>query len=292
MNWDDNNVYQFPEQEMGGFSEHRIRSILLMSRDSVERQLGAFGQDDELQVWAESQGYPVAAAIHETQSGRLPIERRPTMLAVLDMLKRGEADAIAWTTFCRIARSVEQTRRILYACWDADARVFVLHREDNQPYGEVREEHPERFWLRLALRAEHEGLIIQERMTAGKRRGVLRGAYPISGCAPPPFEMDRIERKDPFTGEMRLIQTPNHERWMLKERMISMRRSGMTFQAIADQLNAEKIYQRHGARWTWEATRSVIRKPFPILHDLVRQSPDAGAVSILESRSSQSRRSA
>lgn len=272
-------VIEFPQQNTGGISVHQIRGILLMSRDSMERQLGAFGQEDELRVWAESQGYPVVAMIHETKSGRLPLEQRFDMLTALDMLKNDEIDAIAWTTFCRMARSVKQTRRILHACWDANVRTFVLNGEDNQPYGEVCRKHPERFWLPLAERAEDEGRLIQERMTVGKRRKVLRGAYPLSGCAPPPFEMDRVERKDPYSGEMRKVQIPNRERWELKERMIVMYDSGMTFKGVAEALNAAGIRQRHGVLWTWEAVRSVVRKPFPILHDIVWQSPDAGTES-------------
>lgn len=268
MTWDDN-VFRFPQQDTEGITLEQARSILLMSRVSTERLLGVYGQAGELQAWAESRGFSVIEHVMEICSGRLPIEERPGMAAALERVRRRDTEMLAWTTFARLARSVEQTRRIFHTCWDADVRTYILS-DDGQPFGEVCPTHPEDFWVPAALRAEDEGKLIQDRMTAGKRRKAARGQWPLAGCAPPPFEMDRIQIRDQFTGELRTVHRPNRERWVLKEQMVAMHDAGMGYKRIARALNEQGIRHRHGVEWTRDSVRAVIRKPFPLRHDVVR----------------------
>lgn len=162
---------------------------------------------------------------------------RPGLQRVLAMISAGEADGVIVSKLDRISRSVPDFAAMLEWFGNADAVFSALDLgvDTSTPAGEMVAH------VMLAI-GQWERRIIGERTKDALAERKKQGK-PISGPSAPPKLVARIRK---------------------------MRDRGMTYQAIADRLNADKIpTMRGGVRWYPSSVQSALgyrqprrRKPF------------------------------
>lgn len=239
-------------------TDRECRKILVASRESQERLLGSFGQEQEVAWWAEDNGFQVVGRLREPdEAGDLPVEKRPELARGIVAIENGWADAVCWTEIDRLARDWAIQEQILAEYWSAGARVFLVHGGEllpDAPGDTARLEYRKT----LAEHAERELRRIRQRRKMGRAKKLARGGYG-GGSFGPPYEMDRV------VVQGRVEHRVNRERWAIKERMVAMYEASGNFAHVARQLNADGLRMRDGQLWTRKSVRHTVLKPFPVL---------------------------
>src|SRR5215207_8964794 len=101
----------------------------------------------------------------------------------------------------------------------------------------------------LAGMAENERFAIRDRTAGGRAEKAAKGGF-AGGPAPYGYERD---------GQGGLIVVPQEA--AIVRRMFALKANSLTFQAIADQLNAEDVRGRRGGRWHAKSVSYVLDNP-------------------------------
>lgn len=153
------------------------RSILSYSRDSAERLLGVFGQDQEIADWAEGQGMEIVGHARDKRIYSLSqINERPALTAAVEAIEAHQADGLAVHRLDRLARNFEIQSEVLHRIWDAGGRVFSV----DPPREWKPDQRGDQDWMlrkAYAERAEAEHLALLGRLQAGRRRHMANGGY-------------------------------------------------------------------------------------------------------------------
>ena len=233
-----------------------VSGILSYSRESNERLLGIFGQDQEITEWAERNGYQIVGHAHDVKvHGQTPPMERPGLSAAIRAVEEGEAGGIAVYRLSRLSRDFETQNDAMNRIWNANGKLFSVD------YGEWKPDKPgdPQYILRrqYARMAEDELHTILDRLQAGRKRKMARGGY--GGGY-------RIRRR--YGVELVYIQGKLEYRPIPKEQAVIRRicdacLDGRGYETMSKALNAEGIPTATGAPWS----RTVVR-------DLALRGPD------------------
>jgi DNA invertase Pin-like site-specific DNA recombinase len=196
--------------------------MVLYIRVSTEEQarsgLGLEAQQAELARAAEFQSWTIVEQIADEGASGKDLER-PGLKRALQLIVDGEADGLAVAKLDRLSRSVIDAGSLAEWFDDVDARLIALdlNIDTSTPSG--------RMVLHvLASVGQWEREVIAQRTRDGLAQLRLQGKP---------------------TGRPAVADKPE-----LTERILLMRADGMTLQAIADQLNAERVPTlRGGSMW-------------------------------------------
>jgi DNA invertase Pin-like site-specific DNA recombinase len=172
-------------------------------------------QVDEITAACERRGLLLMRVAHDRVPPRQRPLERPGLGYALGRIKAGEASGLVVSELSRLARALPELGRVLEWLTDRDVRFIAA-----VPRIDTGEEAG-----RLAVQTIIEvSRWERERLVEGTRAGMLAA-----------------RRKGPAS----VTDYPE-----LRERIAGMRAAGMTLQAIADQLNVERVPTiRGGAKW-------------------------------------------
>jgi DNA invertase Pin-like site-specific DNA recombinase len=172
-------------------------------------------------------------------SGGLPLEQRPALLAAMDALGRGDVLLVAKRD--RLGRDVLNVAMLERLAERKGARIVSAAGEGtdtNDPTSRLMRQIVDCF-------AEYERAIIRSRtraaLAAKKARGERVGGIPYGQQL-----ADDGRTLEPRADEQRVLAL-----------VAKLRGSGLTYQAIADRLNAMGFRSRTGGRWVRQAVHVI-----------------------------------
>lgn len=183
-------------------------------------------------------------------SGAVPLAQRPGGRRVLDLVDRGEVGAVIAPKLDRLFRDAADA---LVVTRDWDARGVALHLLDlridtSSPIGRV-------FLGLIASLAEWERKVIGERTSIALQHlaahGVVLGADPLGR-----------RRSDERDAHGRRVIEEAPEEVAAVERIIELRREGLTLRGIAARLEEEGYppTRGRGSRWSPSVIRDVLAR--------------------------------
>lgn len=216
----------------------RVVAYLRVSTDrQAEHGLGLEVQRDALTAWARDTGYRIVAwCSDEGVSGSNGLETRDALAEALEILRGGQADALAVYRLDRLARDLVVQEQLLAEVWRLGAEVHSTasgeaHLRDDP-------DDPSRRMIRQILGAvsEYERAMISLRLRRGRARKAADGGYaygaPAFGTRAEDGELVAEEREQAALARMR-----------------ELRDGGASLRAIAATLDEEGHEPKRGGRW-------------------------------------------
>ena len=202
-------------------ADQPVRAVGYVSVPQASGENGAAleAQADAIQRLCERRGWELLHVVRDVENGHAKGMERPGLLYALERIAEGEASCLVVSELERLSRSAADLGRIVEWIDERDARLVAID-------------------LRLDTGSAQGRLTARTLVAVGEWEGRRIAEQTKKGLA-----AARARRAS--TGRPAVDDVP-----ALKERIVAMRRQGMTLQAIADQLNAEDTPTlRGGAEW-------------------------------------------
>lgn len=220
-------------------------------RVSTVGQVDRYGlpaQETDLRAYARGAFRLVRIETDDAKSGTLPADERPALVAALKAIRAGEAAGLLVPgDLDRLARELIVQEAILSQVWKAGGVVHTTTR------GEIDPDDPDDP-MRTAIRqfmgviAQLDRALIAKRMRNGRKAKAAAGGY--AGYGSPAFG-ERSVNKELVTDEREAAVTA---------RMRELRAGGMSYQRIAEQLNAEGLESKRGGVWHSQTVARVLER--------------------------------
>lgn len=214
-------------------------------RVSTDEQLDGFGLDVQrasCEQYAAAYKIPIHRVYaDEGVSGAKPISKRPALADLLEAAQRGEFNQIIVPAIDRLARNLKLFLQIWDTLEDSGLKIILVKErlETDTASGMLMRNI-------LATFADYEREVIKERTTGGRRArarvdGERGGTLPLGyiRIASGQFDIEPIA-----AGLVRHI--------------FNLRKSGLTFAAVADLLNSEGYTTQRGKQWHGSSVREII----------------------------------
>lgn len=184
-------------------------------------------QASAIDRFCESRGWTLVRLVRDVENGHPKGLERPGLLYALERLAEEEASCLVVSELERLSRSAADLGRILEWIDERDGRLVAIdHRLDT---GSA---HGRQTARALMSVGEWEG----RRIADQTRKGLAAARARREATGRPAVE----------------------DRPALKERIVKMRNEGLTLQAIADQLNVERVPTlRGGSQWRPSSVQSA-----------------------------------
>ena len=177
------------------------------------------GQADAIQRLCERRGWELLHVVRDVENGHAKGMDRPGLLYALERIAEGEASCLIVSELGRLSRNAADLGRIVEWCEERDARLVAID-------------------MRLDTGSARGRLTARTLITVGEWEGQRIAEQTRKGLAA--AKAQRVT-----TGRPAVEDRPD-----LKERIVAMRKEGLTLQAIADRLNAESVPTlRGGSEW-------------------------------------------
>ncbi len=216
--------------------------VRVSTEEQAREGVSLDAQEARIRAYATAKDLDLVEVIRDEGFSGKDLER-PGMQRLITVCRGGEAGAVVVFKLDRLSR---RTRDLLYLVEDVlQAHEVTLHSlhetvDTSSASG--------RFFLRImGARAEMERELVGERTAAAlahkRDRGERLGTTPFGYRTP----------------GHRLPLEPVAEEQVVVERILGLRAQGMSFRAIAAQLNAEGRATKRGGRWHHSVVASVAR---------------------------------
>jgi DNA invertase Pin-like site-specific DNA recombinase/peptidoglycan hydrolase-like protein with peptidoglycan-binding domain len=215
------------EEEVPLEEEQEVRALGYVSVPEVEELTRLSEQTTTIDSYCEQHGWDLLEVVRDVERSSTKGLERPGLQYALDQLERDEADCLVVSELGRLSRSVADLGRMLEWLDRSDGRLVAIDvgLDTEDPGGRVAARS-------LIAVSSWERERLAERTRKGLEAARARGRP---------------------TGRPAVGDVP-----ALKERIVEMRASGMTLQAIADQLNDEGVPTlRGGAKWRPSSVQSA-----------------------------------
>jgi DNA invertase Pin-like site-specific DNA recombinase/peptidoglycan hydrolase-like protein with peptidoglycan-binding domain len=177
------------------------------------------GQADAIQRLCERRGWELLHVVRDVENGHAKGLDRPGLLYALERIAEDEASCLVVSELGRLSRNAADLGRIVEWCEERDARLVAID-------------------MRLDTGSATGRLTARTLITVGEWEGQRIAEQTRKGLAA--AKAQRVT-----TGRPAVEDRPD-----LKERIVAMRKEGMTLQAIADRLNEESVPTlRGGSEW-------------------------------------------
>ena len=224
-------------------------------RVSTKRQgqsgLGLLAQQEMIERYSKAVGGTVLREFREVETGKT--KDRPQLLAALEYCRLTGARLVI-AKLDRLSRSVAFTSYLMESKVD-----FVAC--DNP--------HANRLTIQImAVVAEHEATMISERTKAALARSSKKAGRASPSYGTGKNTLDESERSERLLrGSQKgsevsaRVRSANSKAYFQSVRPFveKMREEGLTYRAIADKLNAEKIKTSTGGQWVPSRVLAVLR---------------------------------
>lgn len=149
------------------------RQILAYSRESCDRLLAIFGQEDQIIEWAQHEGYQIIAFARDNHvNGRVPVDERAGLTAMLKTLEAPGVIGVAVRHLDRIARREPVMLDAVERIWNLDRDIYCCH------YGWIqRTVAGWKLCSAVARAAEDEADMLVTRLQNARRQKAARGGY-------------------------------------------------------------------------------------------------------------------
>lgn len=211
-------------------------------RVSTERQVkdgyGLADQQKQIRAWSRANGHKLVRLVtDDAKSGTLEAAERPGLLDVLRAIRNGEAEGVIMRDLDRIARTLTVQEAVLAQLWKLGGHAFIVTDTDEIPQDDP--DDPMRTAMRqmAGVFAQLERAMTIKRMRNGRVAKAEAGGY--AGYGSPAFGQRSVGGK--------LIGDDDQAATI--DRMRELRADGMSYQQIADQLNAEGLTSKRGGAW-------------------------------------------
>ena len=213
-------------------------------RVSTEEQaLGPEAQREALKRWCASHGVElVDVHVDQGVSGGTPLDKRPALLAAVEVLETHGAGVLLVAKRDRLARDIIVAAMVERLAERVGARIVSAAGEGNG-------EGPEAMLMRgvVDLFAQYERAIIKHRTRAAL--SVKRARGERTGSIPYGFQLSGDGHSlEPCPAEERVIS-------MIQD----LRAEGETLQAITDRLNRDEVPAR-GRRWHLTTVARILNR--------------------------------
>ena len=228
----------------------RVSSLGQKDNTSLEHQV------ERIENYARMAGHEIVLILTEAQSASGEIERKKLQQA-LKLIYSGEADGLIAYKLDRFARSTMEGLRLAQELHRAGKHLVVLdlNVDTSTPMGEMI------FTVILAF-AQLERKIIKERATNGKNIIRARDGY-VHGQ--PPYGWVAGARD----GQRTLLPDEHEQKY--RAYIQELRKTGLSYQTIADILNKEGVKAKCGGSWYWASVRQICVRPSPLAEWAARQ---------------------
>lgn len=225
-------------------------------RCSTDRQdLSPDAQRETIRAWASREGATIVAWFEDLGvSGGDAIEDCPGLLEAIDALAAHGAGVLVVAKRDRLARDPIKAAMI-------ESYVARVGAVVQSAAGEGNGDSPTDVLMRRIVDAfaEYEKLLIRARTKAALRvkrqRGELTGTAPIGWTA---TEGIRTADGKRYVQPPRLVADPLEQRAV--QRIVELRREGVSWGGIVDTLTGEGIATRSGGRWHITSVRRVFAR--------------------------------
>lgn len=226
------------------------RNMLSYSRESAERLLGVYGQDQEILEWATREGYEVVGQARDVGvHGQAPVEERAGLRAVVSAIECGAADGVIVHRLDRLSRDFPTQDDAMRRIWKAGGRVF------STDYGEWKPDKPGDPQWRVrrdyAREAEAELFALLARLQGGRRRKMARGGYGGGHRFRRRYGVELIEIQG------KLEYRPLPEEQAVIRRIVQSCPGGQGYYRMSKILNLEGVPTTSGAKWTTKVVRDL-----------------------------------
>lgn len=222
-----------------------MKTAVIYARVSTTMQ-AAEGVSLEAQVararqWAESNGYSVGEVHFDAGISGKKMSNRPGLNAALKESCASRGNVLVVYSLSRLARSTKDAIEIGERLAKAGADLVSLTEaiDTTSAAGKM-------IFGVLAVLAQFERDLVSERTRAALAFKASRGER--IGEIPFGYVLDSAGRK--------LVEDATEQATLADLRR--MRQGGLTWQAIADALNARGLKTKKGRAWTWQNTRRLI----------------------------------
>lgn len=207
------------------------------TRSQGESKLGLLSQRAEIERWAEFHGHNIITIMDEVASGSWPLRERPVISAALSMAKKMNATVVVTKTD-RASRNLQIIDKLLHQ----QKLVIAIDLGAN----------PDEF-----IGTVFAGLAVKERkmigvrtkagLAAAKARGVVLGNHTNLDEAQALGRASQKKRAEAFAESM-------------KTTMLAYKKSGMTLQQMADELNSYERTTFRGKMWKVSNVHEMMQK--------------------------------
>lgn len=212
----------------------------------AEKGLGLDMQRRAIREWAKANGHKVIAwyGSAEGVSGTNGLDTRPELAEAFQALHEGKADALAVYRLDRLARKLALQETWIGQLERVGKQVISV----TEPYAGDDEM---RTLIRQILGAvsEYERTVIYKRLQGGRAEKAAQGGYAYGS---PPYGWESKDKAlAPVEAEQDVLRA-----------MHALRADGVSYGAIASDLNARGVIARKGGRWHAQTvSRAVQREP-------------------------------
>jgi len=221
-----------------------MRAVIYL-RVSTDGQVDGYGlpmQEDACLAFARAHGMTVVSVVQDAGiSGTKGTADRPALAEAIDLVDRGDADALLVATLDRLARELHVQEAVLASLWRLGGRVFTAD------HGEVKADDPDdpyRRAMRLVMGAmvDLERNVIVKRLRDGRRAKAARGGKAVGDY---PFGSSK---DGPVPAEQAVLAEIEHHR-----------SEGKTWEEVASVLNEAGLRPRHAPLWSPRNVAKVAR---------------------------------
>lgn len=207
------------------------------TRSQGESKLGLQGQRVEIERWAELHGHNIITIMDEVASGGWPIRERPVMSAALAMAKKMNAKVVVTRTD-RASRNLQIIDKLLH-----QQKIVVAIDLGSDP-----DEFIGTVFAGLAVKERKMiGIRTKAGLAAAKARGVVLGNRTNLAEAQALGRESQKVRAEVFANSM-------------KTSMLAYKKSGMTLQEIANELNANERMTFRGKMWKVSSVHEMMQR--------------------------------
>lgn len=227
-------------------SQLAVGYVRVSTTEQAAEGVSLEAQEARLRAYCVAQGLELVSVLsEEAVSGTVPIAKRPQGLAMLSALESGSAHHVVALKLDRLFRDAADA---LTVTKEWDQRGVALHLVDMGGSALNTGSGMGRMFLTIAAGfAELERSMIAERTSSAMRHKALRGEV-----------VSRAPRGYLISGK-HLVPDPNSDGMI--ERVLALRASGLTLQAIADQLTSEGFRGERGGELKTGTLSYMLRNP-------------------------------
>lgn len=221
-------------------TEQRRRAVGYVRVSTEEQHLGPQAQRERIEAWCKAYDYDLVEVIEDIGvSGGVPLRRRPNgqRLAALIDGKAPGVDALVVAKLDRLTRDAEDGMALVRSMTPKRKQFVALvtiaeHLDLSTPFGRFA---AKQFFLLAELEREQIGWRTSEALQSKKRNGLVYGRLPYGWDR----EGDRL--------------VPNDREQAAVADMRALRDTGLSFAAIARQLNDQGVPTKRNGAGGWQS---------------------------------------
>lgn len=212
----------------------KLVGYVRVSSESQEDNTSLQNQIERIEAYCMAFGYELVKVFKEVATGtKADIETRPIFNEAIEYLKQDNADGIIALKLDRIARNTLDVLRLVRETLEPQNKMLVLldiQVDTSTPSGKM-------ILTVMSAVAELERDMIHDRTQGGRKAKANNGGYAY-GKPKYGYKTEEKELKEDSTQQETIKLIKRH------------RKSGKSYQKIADYLNAQNIPTKQGKKWS------------------------------------------